>query len=243
MKQFGLIGFPLSHSFSKKYFEEKFQREKITDCSYNLFELKTIEEFPALLKSNPALLGLNVTIPQKEAVIKYLDVLSDEAKQIGAVNCIKIENGKLKGYNTDAFGFETSLQNVLNAIPNQTFVLGSGGSSKAVCNVLKKLNLPFIQVSREKKSGCVSYQEISPLMKEGNLFINTTPLGMFPNENECPNIPYDKLSTRDFLFDLVYNPTETLFLNKGKQAEAKTQNGLAMLQLQAEKSWEIWNNK
>ncbi len=243
MKKFGLIGFPLSHSFSKKYFEEKFQRENIFDCSYDLFELKTIEELPVLLKSNPDLIGLNVTIPYKESVMKYLDVLSDEAKEIGAVNCIKIENGKLKGYNTDTFGFEISLQKFLTIIPDKTFVLGSGGSSKAVCYVLKKLNLPFTKVSREKKDDCSSYEEIFSLMKESNLFINTTPLGMFPNENDCPNIPYDKLSTHDFLFDLIYNPAETLFLKKGKAIGAKTQNGLEMLQLQAEKSWEIWNSK
>lgn len=256
MKKFGLIGFPLSHSFSKKYFEEKFQREQITDCSYDLFELKSIEELPALLQSNPELVGFNVTIPYKESVIQFLDSISDVAKEIGAVNCIRCNNGKLEGYNTDAFGFENSFYNLIDSSNKMktvfqspyggvgaVFILGSGGSSKAVCYVLKKLNLPFIQVSREKKSGSISYQEISLLMKEGNLFINTTPLGMFPNENECPFIPYHKLNTHDFLFDLIYNPTETLFLKKGKSNGATTQNGLAMLQLQAEKSWEIWNNK
>ncbi len=255
MKNFGLIGFPLSHSFSKKYFEKKFQRENIADCSYDLFELKSIEEVPDLLQAKPNLIGLNVTVPFKESVMKYLDDISAEAKEIGAVNCIKIVNGKLKGYNTDAFGFETSFIEFMNDKSNNTetvfksplgdlgvFVLGSGGSSKAVCYILKKLNLPFMKVSRHKKSDCICYEEISLLMKETNFFINTTPLGMFPNENDCPKIPYDKLSDMDFLFDLIYNPTETLFLQRGKQAGAKTQNGLQMLQLQGDKSWEIWYN-
>ena len=268
MKKFGLIGFPLSHSFSKKYFEEKFQLEQITDCSYDLFELKTIEELPALLKANPGLVGLNVTIPYKESVIPFLDSISDEAKEIGAVNCIRTvgdntnngRNGKLKGYNTDAFGFETSFCKFINNSTKKVetvfkspfvssrsregdlgvFVLGTGGSSKAVCYGLKKLNLPFIKVSRKKENNCIAYEEIYALMQERNIFINTTPLGMFPNENECPNIPYDKLSANDFLFDLIYNPTETLFLKKGKARGAKTQNGLEMLELQAEKSWQIW---
>lgn len=253
MKKFGLIGFPLSHSFSKKYFEEKFQCEQITNYSYDLFELKTIEELPSLLKSNPELVGLNVTIPYKELVIPFLDFISDDAKEIGAVNCIRWNNGRLDGWNTDAFGFENSFLKHFDNTNNKVesvfkspsgdlgvFILGTGGSSKAVCYVLKKLNLPFIKVSREKKNDCISYQEISALMQEHNIFINTTPLGMFPNENEYPNIPYDKLSNNDFLFDLIYNPIETLFLKKGKAMRAKTQNGLEMLELQAEKSWEIW---
>lgn len=261
MKKFGLIGFPLSHSFSKKYFEEKFQRaclpdrqEQITDCSYDLFELKTIEELPSLLKSNPELVGINVTIPYKESVIPFLDSISDEAKEIGAVNCIRWNNGKLEGWNTDCYGFENSFLKHFDKSNNKVesvfkapfgglgavFVLGTGGSSKAVCYVLKKLNLPFTKVSRKKENNCIAYEEISALMQERNIFINTSPLGMFPNENEYPNIPYDKLSANDFLFDLIYNPTETLFLKKGKAMGTKTQNGLEMLELQAEKSWQIW---
>ncbi|MCX6199685.1 MAG: shikimate dehydrogenase [Bacteroidetes bacterium] len=254
MKKFGLIGFPLSHSFSKNYFEEKFQREQITDCTYDLYELKTIEELPSLLKSNPELVGLNVTIPYKESVIPFLDSISDEAKEIGAVNCIRLNNGKLEGSNTDAFGFETSFQKHFDNTNNKVetvfkasygglgavFILGTGGSSKAVCYVLKKLNLPYIKVSRKKENNCIAYEEISALMHERNIFINTTPLGMFPNENEYPNIPYDKLNANDFLFDLIYNPSETLFLKNGKAMAAKTQNGLEMLELQAEKSWQIW---
>lgn len=241
MKKFGLIGFPLSHSFSKKYFEEKFQRERITDYCYDLFELKNIEEFPSILKSNPDLVGLNVTIPYKESVIDYLDDISNEAQEIGAVNCIKIEKGKLKGFNTDTFGFENSLKRFLTRNPDQTFILGTGGSSKAVAFVLKKLNFPFINVSREKKADCISYTEIASVMKTKNLYINTTPLGMFPVINAAPGIPYELLSVNDFLFDLVYNPAETEFLKRGRLHGTKTQNGLEMLQLQAEKSWEIWS--
>ena len=261
MKKFGLIGKPLTHSFSQKYFEEKFQRaclpdrqEKISDCSYDLFELKSIEEFPSLINSNPDLVGLNVTIPYKESVINYLDEIDEVAKNIGAVNCINIENGKLKGYNTDVFGFETSLQIFVGQATNKgevvfksplgdlgVFILGTGGSSKAIQFVLKKLNLPFVLISREKSGGCISYAELPALIKEKNIFINTTPVGMFPNIDEAPEIPYQKLSDKDFLFDLVYNPAETEFLKRGKLSGAKTKNGLEMLQLQAEKSWEIWN--
>ena len=246
MRKFGLIGLSLTHSFSKKYFEEKFQREQTTDCSYDLFELNSIEELTSLIKSNPDLIGLNVTIPYKESVIDYLDDVSNEAREIGAVNCIKVENGKLVGYNTDAFGFETSLtQNFskfLNFKEVQAFILGTGGSSKAVKFVLKKLNLSFVKVSRDKKSDSISYQEIERQMKAKNLFINTTPLGMFPETNAAPEIPYHLLSENDFLFDLVYNPAETEFLKRGKVKGAGTKNGLEMLELQAEKSWEIWNS-
>ncbi len=245
MRKFGLIGLSLTHSFSKKYFEEKFQHENIQDCSYDLFELNSIEELPSLLKSNPELVGLNVTIPYKEPVIDYLDDTSNEAKLIGAVNCIKVENGKLVGYNTDVFGFETSLtQNFskfLNFREVQAFILGTGGSSKAVEFVLKKMHLPFVKVSRDKKSDSISYQEIEGQMKAKNLFINSTPLGMFPEINAEPEIPYHLLSENDFLFDLIYNPTETEFLKRGKQKKSRIKSGLEMLQLQAEKSWEIWN--
>lgn len=242
MRKFGLIGFPLTHSFSKKYFEEKFQHEEILDCAYDLFSLVSIEEFPFLLESNPELIGLNVTIPYKELVIAFLDELTKEAREIGAVNCIKRKNGKSEGWNTDCYGFEVSMKKLLTTIPDKIFVLGTGGSSKAVQFVLKKLNLPFVKVSREKKADCISYREIASAMAERNLFINTTPLGMFPEVNVTPEIPYEQLSEDDFLFDLIYNPSETLFLKKGKEKGCRTKNGLEMLQLQAEKSWEIWNS-
>lgn len=248
MRKFGLIGFPLSHSFSKKHFEEKFQREKITDCSYDLFELQSIQEFPSLLTSNPELIGLNVTTPYKEAVLPFMDTLSAEAKVIGAVNCIRFvgdntSNGRIiEGWNTDCYGFEISLQRFLVARPEQTFILGTGGSSKAVEFVLKKLNLPFLKVSREKKDGSINYNDIAGAMKSSNLFINTTPVGMFPDVNATPEIPYELLSGNDFLFDLVYNPAETEFLKHGKSRGTKIKNGLEMLELQAERSWEIWNS-
>ncbi len=244
MRKFGLIGFSLTHSFSKKYFEEKFQRESISGCRYDLFELKSIQELPLLIKSNPGLIGLNVTIPYKETVMSCLSEVSEEAKEVGAVNCIKVENGTLKGYNTDVFGFETSLKNFVGQATNRkrVFVLGTGGSSKAIQYVFKKLNISFHLVSRGKKRDNISYAEISDLMKEENLFINTTPVGMFPAASEAPAIPYEKISENDFLFDLIYNPTETAFLERGKLQGAKTKNGLEMLQLQADKSWEIWNS-
>ena len=242
MRKFGLIGYPLSHSFSKKYFEEKFQRGQINDSSYGLFELRSIEDFPALIKLNPGLVGLNVTIPYKELVIPFLDFVSQEAKSIGAVNCIKVIDGMLAGYNTDVCGFEVSLQKFLTTLPEQVFILGTGGSSKAVEFVLKKLQLPFTKVSREKKDYCIAYAEIAQAMKSRNLFINTTPVGMFPDVNTAPEISYELLSENDFLFDLIYNPAETEFLRCGKLHGAQTQNGLEMLELQAEKSWEIWNS-
>lgn len=243
-----MIGFPLSHSFSKKYFEDKFQREKFFECSYDLFELKSIDAFPAFLMANPGLVGLNVTIPYKEAVLPFMEILSPEAKEIGAVNCIRlvgdvyISGRGMEGYNTDCYGFEISLQNFLDARPEQTFILGSGGSSKAVEFVLKKMNLPFLKVSRQQKAGCIRYSDIALAMKKKNLFINTTPVGMFPEIGKAPEIPYHLLSDNDFLFDLVYNPGVTEFLKCGKIRGAKIKNGLEMLELQAEKSWEIWNS-
>ena len=240
MRKFGLIGFPLTHSFSQKYFEEKFRREKISDCSYSLFPTTSIEEFIPLVKSQPELVGLNVTIPYKEDIIPFLDDINDEAREIGAVNCIKIENGKLKGYNTDVYGFEKSVSSFLKSSVDVAFVLGTGGSSKAVCYVLKKLKIPFKLVSRTEKGNCIIYSQIEGHLKDSNLFINTTPLGMFPQTEAAPEIPYEKVTEKDFFFDLVYNPAETLFLKKGKQNGAQTKNGEEMLELQAEKSWEIW---
>lgn len=243
MRKFGLIGSSLTHSFSKKYFEEKFQRETSTDCDYRLYELSSIEELTSFLKSNPELEGLNVTIPYKESVIAFLDFVTQEAKEIGAVNCIRIADGKLYGHNTDVTGFEVSLQRCLVRKPKQIFVLGTGGSSKAVCYVLNKLQLPFLKVSREPKEDCITYNNIGAKVGESNLLINTTPVGMFPAINSAPEIPYELLTHQDFLFDLIYNPEETLFLKRGKERGCKTCNGLLMLEIQAEKSWEIWNKK
>lgn len=248
MKQFGLIGYPLAHSFSKKYFEEKFQRESIVESGYGLFELKRIEELPILLQSNPDLIGLNVTIPYKQSVLDYLDDVSAEAKEIGAVNCIKVVGGdtnqgkKLIGYNTDTFGFRESLSGLIKDANNlRAFVLGTGGSSKAVSYVLRYMNIDFVLVSREKNGTFITYSEVEKHLSTSNLFVNTTPLGMFPDTDSFAPIPYHLLTPKDFLFDLVYNPAETEFLKRGKAAGAITKNGLEMLQLQAEKSWDIWN--
>lgn len=246
MRVFGLIGNPLSHSFSQKYFEEKFKHEGIAECAYELYVLNSINEFLPLVKSTADLAGLNVTIPYKESVMDYLDEVEAEALEIDAVNCIKVANGKTKGYNTDAYGFENSLREFVRqkggALSSLTvFVLGTGGSAKAVKHVLDKVGVSFIPVSREEKLGVIDYPQVIEHLGRGNLFINTTPLGMFPETDACPDIPYEKLSEKDFLFDLVYNPAETLFLKKGREQGAHTQNGLQMLELQAEASWRLWN--
>lgn len=255
MRNFGLIGFPLTHSFSKKYFEEKFAREQIQDAAYKLYPINSIAAFSPLATSIPNLAGLNVTIPYKQSVMDYLDDIDREALKIDAVNCIKVVNGKLKGYNTDVFGFENSLRPFIcreefynkemkvYELPSITaFVLGTGGSANAVKYVLRRADISFVSVSREDKEEVIRYSEIEKHMGNYNLFVNTTPLGMYPDTETCPDVPYERLTERDFLFDLVYNPDETLFLKKGNRQGAKTQNGLQMLQLQAEKSWEIWNS-
>jgi len=241
MGTYGLIGYPLDHSFSKIYFEEKFSRENISGCDYRLWPIQSIDEFLPLIKSIRDLKGLNVTIPYKELVIRFLDELDVVAEGIKAVNCITFVEGKLKGYNTDVIGLETSLSNLLSFMPEQAFILGSGGSSKAAIYVLKKLKIPYTIVSTRKEPGYIGYADITREMKSSNLFINTTPLGTFPDIDTFPDIPYFALTPNDFLFDLVYNPAETIFIIRGKAKGAKTKNGLEMLQIQAEKSWEIWN--
>lgn len=239
MKLFGLIGFPLAHSFSEKYFSEKFKKENITDCRFKNFPLRTIEEFPALIRNEPALCGLNVTIPYKESVIKYLDDLDEDAKKIGAVNCIKISQ-KLTGYNTDSFAFEQSLKPLLKPEHRQALILGTGGAAKAVSFILDGAKIRFRFVSRTK--GDFSYSELNrQILSDSLLIINTTPLGMFPETNACPDIPYQFLTPRHLLYDLIYNPEETLFLKKGKEKGTQIKNGLEMFRLQAEKTWEIWN--
>lgn len=244
MKQYGLIGYPLTHSFSKKYFAEKFLREQISNCSYENFPLASIEEFPLLIKSHPELLGLNVTIPYKESVIPFLGELNETAREIGAVNTIKIKGGKLSGFNTDVFGFMQSLMKVIEPNHTQALILGTGGSSKAVAFGLKKMGIAFHFVSRIPESEHEwNYSDLNEmLLSQHKLIINTTPLGMFPETEVCPPIPYEYITASHLLFDLIYNPGETLFLKKGKAQQAKTKNGLEMLQLQAERSWEIWNS-
>jgi shikimate dehydrogenase len=243
MKTYGLIGNPLTHSFSKKYFEEKFEKLGVTDVQYDLFELHSWDEYPKLI-SDKSPLGLNVTIPYKEKVISFLDEVDEEAKVIGAVNCIHFKNGKSKGYNTDVYGFEMSIKPFLENKYERALILGTGGASKAVAYVLKKWNIPFHFATRSpNKDNHLSYASLS----EENihffpLIINTTPIGTFPNIDDCPPIPYASLTPNHFLVDLIYNPVETLFLQKGKLMGTHVMNGSRMLELQANRSWEIWNS-
>ena len=241
---FGLIGYPLSHSFSKKHFSQKFANEGRDHCFYELFPLERIEAFPQLLNQHPNLLGINVTIPYKEQVIPYLSELDPAAQEIGAVNTIKIIDGKLTGYNTDSYGFERSLiekmeKHQLSA--KKALVLGTGGAAKAVLYVLKKLNIEPLTVSRNSAKGDLTYQDLNAEnIQDYQLLVNTTPLGMSPNIDSCPTLPYTALNYQHLLYDLVYNPAETLFMKKGKAAGAYTINGLQMLILQAEGAWNIW---
>jgi shikimate dehydrogenase len=241
MRLFGLIGYPLSHSFSKRYFSQKFETEKI-DAQYENYPLKSIDEFPGLI-SNHNLSGINVTIPYKQEVIQYLDSMSDEAEKIGAVNTIQIREGKLIGNNTDCYGFQQSLIPFLKPTHKHALVLGTGGASKAVVFVLDKLGIEWKYVSRTKIENGLTYQEVNKdVIKKHCLIINTTPLGMYPNIEESPAIDYEAIGDNHLLYDLVYNPEETLFLQKGKEKGATIKNGLEMLHLQAEKAWEIWNS-
>lgn len=240
---FGLIGYPLSHSFSKKYFSEKFEQEGITDCRYELFPLAAIDELPALLAAYPELCGLNVTIPYKEQVIPFLDTQHSLVKAIGACNCIRIAAGQLQGFNTDAIGFQRSLQEKLLPDHRQALVFGTGGAAKAVCYGLRQLNIDYQLVSRRKMYDQLSYEEVTEkLLETHTLLINTTPLGMYPNITEAPPLPYEALTSHHYLYDLVYNPEQTLFLQKGVAAGARTKNGMDMLVIQAEESWKIWNS-
>ncbi|ATP58164.1 shikimate dehydrogenase [Pedobacter ginsengisoli] len=246
MRKFGLIGFPLSHSFSKKFFTEKFLNEHITDCEYELFPIEQITLLPKLIAENVELEGLNVTIPYKLPVQTYLNEIDEAAEQIGAVNCISIQrnNGKeiLKGYNTDAYGFEESLKPMLDERHTKALVFGDGGAAKAVKYVLNKLHIPFVVVTRTATSNSILYDAVTPeLLKDYTVLINTTPLGMSPDTETCPDIPYEALTEAHLAYDLVYNPEETTFLAKSAANGANVKNGLEMLYLQAERSWYIWN--
>ncbi|MFM2269539.1 MAG: hypothetical protein RL757_2980 [Bacteroidota bacterium] len=243
MKQLGLIGFPLSHSFSKKYFSEKFEREQIKGWQYDLFPIENIEKLTDILGGGHFWVGLNVTIPYKEKILPFLDELNPEAAAIGAVNCIKIIDKKRIGFNTDVYGFEQSLLRQLSGkLPSGALIFGTGGASKAVQFVLKKLNIPFRLVSR---TGACTYEDLTTDdIFSNKLLINTTPLGMSPNVETCPPLSsdlYAAIGSEHFLYDLVYNPLTTKFLELGKKQGANVQNGLEMLHLQAEKAWEIWN--
>ena len=242
MRQFGLIGFPLSHSFSKKYFTEKFSDEGIS-ASYENFPLENINALLSLIEKNPALEGLNVTIPHKQSVIACLDKMSEVVRDIGACNCIRVRNKKLEGFNTDVIGFESALSAHLSPVHRNALVLGTGGAAKAVCYVLAKKAIPYLQLSRNRRPGVLAYEDVTDSMiQEHQLIINTTPLGMYPEVNHCPDLPYEAIGETHYLFDLVYNPSLTLFLQKGKANGAIIENGYSMLEVQAEESWKIWNS-
>jgi shikimate dehydrogenase len=245
MDTFGILGFPLGHSFSKKYFTDKFNEENI-DASFLNFELSNIQDFPTILEQHSDLKGFCVTIPYKQDVIQFLDDIDPLAERIGAVNSVQIirENEKIKlvGYNTDIHGFTESLRVFLDGAKPKALILGTGGVSKAVATGLEEMGIEYQFVSRTASHKCISYDMLSKeLMSNYHLIVNCTPLGTFPKDDTCPDIPYEFLTKDHFLYDVVYNPAETLFMKKGAEQDAKTHNGLKMLHLQAEKNWEIWN--
>ena len=244
MREFGLIGKTLKHSFSQKYFEEKFKREQITDASYSLFELTDIKQLTEFIRQHPELVGFNVTIPYKQQIIPYLDELSEEAAAVNAVNTVVIEHvgGQIltKGHNTDIIGFRESLREV--DLPKQALVLGTGGAAAAVTYVLENLGCRCTAISRDPQRGLPYSALNADIIRQHKFIVNCTPLGTYPNINEKPDIPYEGLSGEHFLYDLVYNPSETAFLKEGILRGAKVQNGLQMLHAQAEVSWRIWNN-
>ncbi len=247
MDKYGLIGFPLGHSFSKSFFNEKFQNEGI-DAEYLNFDIKSIDGLDEVLATNPELRGLNVTIPYKEKVLSFLDYISVEARAIGAVNVIRVEHKgddvKLKGYNSDVIGFTKSIEPLLEKCHKKALVLGTGGASKAIDYGLKSLGLDTVLVSRFERPGTIQYKNITPeVVREYNVIVNCTPCGMYPHYDECPQLPYEALDSHNLLYDLIYNPDETLFLKKGKEQGAVTKNGLEMLLLQAFASWDFWTGE
>ena len=244
MDKYGLIGFSLGHSFSKNYFNEKFANEGI-DAEYINFEIPNIETLPEVIASNPELKGFNITIPYKEKVINYLDSLSPEARAIGAVNVVKVTHKGndvvMKGYNSDVIGFTRSIEPMLQKYHKKALILGTGGASKAINYGLKSLGLETCYVSRYERANTIQYDKITPeVIKEYNVIVNCTPLGMYPKTEECPDLPYEAMDNHTLLYDLIYNPDETLFMKKGKEHGATVKNGLEMLLLQAFASWEFW---
>ncbi len=247
MNTYGLIGYPLGHSFSRKFFTEKFATEGI-DAQYLNFEIPSIEEFPEIIKNNPTLRGLNVTIPYKQQVMQYLDDISEEAKAIGAVNVVKCQMSTvncqlhLTGYNSDVIGFVESIKPLLKPHHKKALILGTGGASKAIRYGLeKKLGMKTLFVSRSAREGMITYEEVTAeVLKEYEVIVNCSPVGMYPHVDECPSLPYEALNENNLLYDLVYNPLETLFMKKGAAQGATVKNGLEMLHLQAIASWEFW---
>ena len=239
---FGLLGYPLSHSFSPDYFKTKFEEEGINDAEYSLFENPDLLGFLDQIPELNNLVGFNITIPFKQAVLPFLDSISNEASYVGAVNTVKLKNRKLLGYNTDVYGFKQSLLPLLNHYHQKALIFGSGGASKAVNYVLKELNIQTVIVSRYSQRGHVTYNQLNEnFIKNYNILINTTPLGMYPKLNSTVDIPYQFISTNHLCYDLIYNPAQSLFLQKAADQGATIKNGMEMLELQAERSWEIWN--
>jgi len=247
MRKYGLIGYPLGHSFSQKYFSEKFINEHITDCIYENYPMNDLNQLPSLIKEDAELLGLNVTIPYKSEVLRFLDSIDTEAADIASVNVIKIKRSGnkilLKGFNSDITGITDSVKPYLKAGLKHAMVLGTGGSSRSVCYVLKSLGLEVTQVSRESREGVITYSDITQALIEAtDLIVNTTPLGMYPANSGKPDLPYHLISRKHILFDLVYNPEITAFLESGLKQGCKIITGLKMLHSQAERAWEIWND-
>lgn len=241
MDKYGIIGYPLGHSFSRAFFTEKFQREHI-DAEYVNFEIPSADMLPGIVQANPNLRGLNVTLPHKEAVIPMLDELSDEAKEIGAVNVIRVRDGRLKGFNSDIIGFMDSIRPLLKPWHQHALVLGTGGASRAIRVGLQRLGIQWTYVSRTPAPGRLTYADLTPdPMEHYQVIVNCSPVGMFPRVDACPDIPYQLLTGRHLLYDLVYNPQETLFLKRGAEHGAAVKNGLEMLHLQALASWRFWN--
>lgn len=242
--RFGLIGYPLGHSFSKKYFTEKFENEGLSqNYQYDLFPIENVEEIKEIIDNYPELKGLNVTIPYKQSVISFLDEMDESASSVGAVNTIKIQDGKTKGFNTDVIGFKKSLQSFLGETKvKKALILGTGGAGKAVAHVLNQLKIAYQWVSRKSTDEMLDYQSLKGKLNDFQLIINTTPLGTYPNVESCPELPYQELNGQHFLFDLVYNPAITKFMKRGLDAHCKVINGLEMLYLQADAAWDIWNS-
>ena len=248
MDKFGLIGYPLGHSFSKNYFNEKFANEDI-DAVYMNFEIPSINDLPQVIAENPELKGLNVTIPYKEKVISYLDELDKDAREIGAINVIKVirqkdSDPKLVGYNSDVIGFTKSIEPLLEPHHKKALILGTGGASKAVFHGLKQLGVEGTFVSRHERPNMFTYEELTAeVMDEYSVIVNTTPVGMYPHTDECPDIPYQYLTPNHLLYDLLYNPDVTLFMKKGEEKGATTKNGLETLLLQSFTAWDLWERK
>ena len=244
MEQYGLIGYPLGHSFSRRFFNEEFFPEHGIEAEYLNFEIPEAEGLLEVVRTHPLLRGLNCTIPHKQAVIPLLDEISPEAREIGAVNVIRIRDGRLKGFNSDIIGFMDSLRPLLRPHHRRALVLGSGGASKAVWAGLLRLGLEPMQVSRKAGDGVLSYEMLTPeVMADCTVVVNCSPVGMFPHVDECPAIPYEMLSGRHLLYDLVYNPLDTLFMQRGRERGATVKNGLEMLRLQALASWKFWHSE